>query len=218
MNKNQSSGVDINTPMITREEYLNARRQAMIDAAYLNSLNRKLPAVPMIANPDSIEVFEDIKQRDIANAQEYLARDPNNPAYQSWLESAKNMRYDPLVPGASCIYTFTDNYGTKYLCPSNYKFKNMSDSERGFIQIPVSDMKPGDGMMHGTAHMIQKQTTILTFLMIRTVVMMSCQYARNENYTETLHRIHITLDEDLLETKKIMIGEIKNMMNIAKTM
>lgn len=154
MNKNQPSGVDTDTPMITREEYLNARRQAMIDAAYLNSLHRELPAIPMIANPESKEDFEEIRQRDIAIAQEYIEKDPNNPKYRSWLESAKNRRYDQLVPGSSCVYTFTDNYGKKYRCPSNYKFARTSDEDRGFVQIPLSEVKPGDGIMDRQHHMM----------------------------------------------------------------
>lgn len=154
MNKNQSPEVDINTPMITREEYLNAKRQAIIDMAYLNSLNRELPAVPMIANPESIDVFERGQRQYIADLQELLVTNPNNPEYLSWLESAKNRQYQPLIPGSSCIYTFTDNYGKKYRCPSNYKFARTSDYKRGFVQIPLSEVKPGDGIMDKQQHMM----------------------------------------------------------------
>lgn len=143
--------VDINAPMITKESYLDSQRQAMIDAAYRKSLDRKLPAVPMISNPQSKEEFDRQRQTEIDRLLEMTEGDPD---YLSQLDYWKNLTWNPLVEGYSCIYTFTDNYGPQYRCPSNYKFANMSDEDRAFIKIPLSDIRPGDGIMDGQSHML----------------------------------------------------------------
>lgn len=55
------------------------------------------------------------------------------------LESDPTMK----IPGLSCIYTATDNYGNKYRVVGNQTF--LQDPERyGFMQIPFSEAKPGD--------------------------------------------------------------------------
>jgi len=48
-----------------------------------------------------------------------------------------------LMPGASCLYTATDNYGPEYREASNMRFL-ASPEKYGFIQIPVSERRPGD--------------------------------------------------------------------------
>jgi hypothetical protein len=40
--------IDVSKPMMSQEEYVNAERQKVIDAAYQNSLNRVMPKVPLV--------------------------------------------------------------------------------------------------------------------------------------------------------------------------
>jgi hypothetical protein len=47
------------------------------------------------------------------------------------------------IEGMSCLYTATDNYGTKYRCSGNQTFK--ADPKKfGFTRIPNDEVRPGD--------------------------------------------------------------------------
>lgn len=71
------------------------------------------------------------------------------------LNNALNAKYVPkLIPGSSCIYTFTDNYGQQYRIPSIYKFLKMSDEDRAFTIIPLSELQPGDGVIDNKRHVL----------------------------------------------------------------
>lgn len=148
--------LDLNTnePLITREEYLNRQRQAIINQSIENSNNREMPTVPYIleyANEDEWKQFLTKEliavEQGLKDAIEYNWDTSYVDMYKSSISSINEKLQQgykhECVPGASCIYTATDNYGKKYRVSGNRSFRS-SPEKYGFTEINLNDIKPGD--------------------------------------------------------------------------
>lgn len=126
--------IDISKPFMSREAYLNQERQKVIDAAYQNSLAAQEPYVPLIK--------EEYRHRPMSENEKWL--------WWNWKQK-HNVNTD-LVPGSSCLWNFTGWFGDKYQIASNYKFRHMSDMERGFTRVDPSEIQKGDGVFVLPSH------------------------------------------------------------------
>lgn len=143
--------IDVSKPMMSQEEYVDAERQKVIDAAYQKSLNRTMPKVPLILSQTKDD-FEWYKNSQLEHYQNLLnaprLSDEKRNEYASKINEINSWTYTPtLTPGSSCLYTFTDNYGDQYRQASNAMFRSMPDGERGFTKIDPADIKAGDGVL-----------------------------------------------------------------------
>ena len=143
-----------NEPLITREEYLNRQRQNIITQSIENSNNRELPTVPYILEYPDEETWRSSLTKELEEARQYLKQALEDNWDDSFVETYKtsidsiqkklNQGYKAeCIPGASCIYTATDNYGNKYRVSGNRSFRS-SPEKYGFIEINLNDIKPGD--------------------------------------------------------------------------
>lgn len=143
---------DITGSPLTRDQYLNQERQKIIDQSIENSNNRTLPTVPYVI----IESEKDWKNR-LENNINFLKLqlqqaikyndDELIEGYNNHIDSLNQellKGYVPeLCPGASCIYTATDNYGKKYRVSGNKTFR-ANPTKYGFEEINLNDIRPGD--------------------------------------------------------------------------
>lgn len=137
----------------TRQEYLQAKADAIRQQALEYSLSRTDTAIPLIANKISEQQFENTRQKNISYYQlllDEISEEYGQPEYKKSLEEEiyrlKNLKYNPLMPGSSCIYTATDNYsqdGINRRVAGNLAFA--SDPRKyGFRSISKEELKPGD--------------------------------------------------------------------------
>lgn len=166
LNKFETGG-DTNNTLLSREEYLNNKRQEIIDASLNNSRNRTEPASPLIPMFDSEEEWRDITTKELETINSKLSDSKfwfDNPSllYQKKdLSNRKKILEEELskpyttkyYKGASCIYTATDNYGKKYRAASNYQM-HQNPEKYGFIRIDPNSAKPGDILQIGLDHAI----------------------------------------------------------------
>lgn len=166
LNKFKTGG-DTNNTLLSREEYLNNKRQEIIDASLNNSRNRTEPASPLIPMFDSEEEWRDITTKELETINSKLSDSKfwfDNPSllYQKKdLSNRKKILEEELskpyttkyYKGASCIYTATDNYGKKYRAASNYQM-HQNPEKYGFIRIDPNSSKPGDILQIGLDHAI----------------------------------------------------------------
>lgn len=139
---------------LSREEYLDKQRQAIIDKSIENSNNRELPAVPYIGKYKDQNDWEfqiNDRRQSLLNlideAIKFNWGEEHVNAYKSDLkdlEDEYNKGYrQESIPGATCIYTATDNYGKKYRISGNQSFR-ANPSKYGFKEINLNDIRPGD--------------------------------------------------------------------------
>ena len=144
--------------LLTEEEFINNKRQEIINTSYFNSLHRDKPTVPMILDYSEDDFYMNRDARAKIALENALAFQEGSEKHDWWMKEVdriKNEKYKArLISGNSCIYTATDNYGKKYRCASNEKFYNLNDYERGFKQIDVNELQPGDLVMDGKGHML----------------------------------------------------------------
>jgi hypothetical protein len=160
-------GGDTNNPLLSREEYLNNKRQKIIDASLSNSRNRTEPVSPLIPMFENEEEWRAITTKELETINSKLSDSKfwfDNPSllYQKKdLSNRKKILEEELskpyttkcYKGASCIYTATDNYGKKYRAASNYQM-HQNPEKYGFIRIDPNSAKPGDILQIGLDHAI----------------------------------------------------------------
>jgi hypothetical protein len=143
-----------NEPLITREEYLNKQRQNIITQSIENSNNRIQPAVPYIEKYKDQNDWEfqinDRKQSLLNLIEEATVNNWDQEHVNMYTEELKSLENEynkgyrqESIPGATCIYTATDNYGKKYRVAGNKSFRS-SPEKYGFTEINLNDIKPGD--------------------------------------------------------------------------
>lgn len=166
LNKFATGGYTNNT-LLSREEYLNNKRQEIIDASLNNSRNRTEPTSPLIPMFESEEEWRDATTKELETVNSKLSDSEfwiNNIdlLYQrkDLIDRKKILEEELSKPyttkyhkGASCIYTATDNYGKKYRAASNYQI-HQNPEKYGFIRIDPNDAKPGDILQMGLSHAI----------------------------------------------------------------
>lgn len=143
-----------NESLITREEYLNKQRQNIINQSIENSNNRIQPAVPYIGKYKDQNDWE----FQLNYRKQFLLNLIEEATVKNWDQEHVNMYTEELksleneynkgyrqesIPGATCIYTATDNYGKKYRVAGNKSFRS-SPEKYGFTEINLNDIKPGD--------------------------------------------------------------------------
>lgn len=138
---------------ISREEYLNNQRQAIIDKSLENSKNRIFPTVPYILRETEKEWLENINnsidytKHLLDDAIKYNYGEEKINEYKKVLSQYNDelrIGYKPeLCAGDSCLYTATDNYGKKYRVSGNQSFRS-NPAKYGFEEINLNDIKPGD--------------------------------------------------------------------------
>lgn len=138
---------------LSREEYLDKQRQAIINQSLENSKNRINPAVPYILKYTEQEWLENINNSinsvklALDQAIKYNHGEEKINEYKKLLSQYNNelkTGYKPeLCAGDSCIYTATDNYGKKYRVSGNQSFR-ANPAKYGFKEINLNDIKPGD--------------------------------------------------------------------------
>ena len=138
---------------LSREEYVNQQRQAIIEQSLENSNNRINPAVPYILKYTKQEWLENINnlinsvKLALDQAIKYNHGEEKINEYKKLLSQYNNelkTGYKPeLCAGDSCIYTATDNYGKKYRVSGNQSFR-ANPAKYGFKEINLNDIKPGD--------------------------------------------------------------------------
>lgn len=154
LNEAKNTYIDAYIPnnFLTREQYISQQRQSIIDQSIENSNNRTLPTVPYVI----IESEKDWKNR-LENNINFLKLqlqqaikyndDELIEGYNNHIDSLNQellKEYVPeLCPGASCIYTATDNYGKKYRVSGNKTFR-ANPTKYGFQEISLDAIKPGD--------------------------------------------------------------------------
>lgn len=136
--------------LMSKEEYLNSKRQEIIDKSLENSNNRTLPAVPYVINDIDEDIWRKNKETLLKEFQDKLGNLPEIHRDRativdtiSKLQQELNAGPPSCVPGASCIYTATDNYGTKYRVSGNQSFR-ADPSKYGFAEISLNEVAPGD--------------------------------------------------------------------------
>ena len=78
------------------------------------------------------------------------------------LENEYNKGYrQESIPGATCIYTATDNYGKKYRVAGNKSFRS-SPKKYGFEEVNLNDIKEGDIIQDFSVN--GTPTHVLTFI------------------------------------------------------
>lgn len=150
--------IDLSKSPITREQYIDSQRNAIISNALQNSLSRTMPAVPMTNRLLQTELQWNLtKEQELSYWRMMRDGAPDDKAYQyadSQVKQWESAQYVPnyeFGPGLSCIYTALDNYGKKYRVPGNLSF--LADPGKyGFKEISVSDLKPGDLVQHNKNH------------------------------------------------------------------
>ena len=138
---------------LSREEYVNQQRQAIIDKSLENSRNRVLPTVPLVLKKSEKQWREDINNLiEVAksNLNFAIRHNKGENFVVGWqnelnkLNDELNKGYtQELCAGDSCIYTATDNYGKKYRVSGNQSFR-ANPAKYGFEEINLNDIKPGD--------------------------------------------------------------------------
>ena len=138
---------------LSREEYLDKQRQAIIEQSLENSRNRILPTVPLILRKSEKEWKENINnlieatKNKLNLAIQYNHGKDKVDGWQNQLNRLNdelNKGYvEELCAGDSCIYTATDNYGKKYRISGNKSFR-ANPSKYGFKEINLNNIKPGD--------------------------------------------------------------------------
>ena len=138
---------------LSREEYLDKQRQAIIEQSIKNSNNRILPTVPLILELNEKEwkeainnSIETVKSK-LNYAIQHNHRKDIVDGYQNKLNRLNdelNKGYvEELRVGNSCLYTSTDNYGKKYRISGNQSFR-ANPAKYGFKEINLNDIKAGD--------------------------------------------------------------------------
>ena len=141
---------------ISREEYLDKQRQAIIEQSLENSRNRTLPTTPYVINSLSEKEWENailgelkFKENQLKQLPPFLISDKEIKT-KTFLENRiielKNELsngYKSCIPGSTCIYTATDNFGKKYRVSGNQTFR-ANPAKYGFEEINLNDIKPGD--------------------------------------------------------------------------
>lgn len=146
--------LNTNEPLITREEYLNRQRQNIITQSIENSNSRIQPAVPYIEKYKDQNDWEfqiNDRRQSLLNlideATKFNWGKEHIDTYESDLkdlEDEYNRGYkQESIPGATCIYTATDNYGKKYRVAGNKSFRS-SPKKYGFEEVNLNDIKEGD--------------------------------------------------------------------------
>lgn len=138
---------------LSRGEYLDKQRQAIIEQSLENSRNRILPAVPLVLKESEKEWKENInKLIEVAKSglNDAIQYNHGKDKVDGWqnelnrLTDKLNKGYtEELCAGGSCIYTATDNYGKKYRVSGNKTFR-ANPAKYGFEEINLNDIKPGD--------------------------------------------------------------------------
>lgn len=138
---------------LSREEYLDKQRQAIIEQSLENSNNRITPAVPYILKLTEQQWLENINnsinsvKMALDEAIKYNHGKEKINEYKKLLSQYDNelkTGHKPeLCAGESCIYTATDNYGKKYRVSGNQSFR-ANPANYGFEEINLNDIKPGD--------------------------------------------------------------------------
>lgn len=161
---------------LSREEYLDKQRQAIIEQSIENSNNRTTPAAPYVLKfknekewKDTItsainfrkEKIKNYTVEDLLNTSKKFERE-NFIKQLKELEEELNKGYkEELCAGPSCIYTATDNYGEKYRVSGNRSFR-ANPAKYGFKEINLNDIKPGDIIQDFTVDNIPKHA--ITFM------------------------------------------------------
>lgn len=158
-------------PTSEENEYITQKLKELRTKALKTSLQRTLPAIPKGGREDNLARTRKLKYdaeiakydmaSDLYKHGKYIPSQFDNYSISgvrqvdperlriaalrrvSELENEATL-YEKGVkcaPGASCIYTATDNYGKQYREASNRRFESNHD---GFLRIPVSDVEPGD--------------------------------------------------------------------------
>ena len=157
INKLTEGGLENKRP--TRQEYLQAKADAIRQQALDYSLSRTDTAIPMVANSVSEEEFEYNRKQELELFRDelrnlLLEESPYSPKYdkskikalEGYIEYLENKKYNPLMPGNSCIYTATDNYsqdGINRRVSGNLTF-NDDPSKYGFVSTTKENLLPGD--------------------------------------------------------------------------
>ena len=138
---------------LSREEYLDKQRQAIIEQSLENSRNRTLPAVPLVLKESETEWKEKINKlievvkSELNDAIQYNHGKDKVDSWQNELNRLNdklNKGYtEELCAGDSCIYTATDNFGKKYRISGNQSFR-ANPSKYGFVEIGLNEIAPGD--------------------------------------------------------------------------
>lgn len=138
------------TYLPTKQEYFDTKAQNIINNAHKRSLERTEPAVPIVPNEQTKEIWQANIDREIKEYEQDIQKyKPGSYLYRiltTKISDLKNAKYDPYCKGASCIYTATDNYsndGINRRVSGNKTF--ISDIDKyGFREIPKTDLKQGD--------------------------------------------------------------------------
>lgn len=150
--------VDLSKAPMTRDQYLDLQRNAIINAALQKSLSRTEPSQPIIRELAQSEPQWNM-QKESELSYWRMIRDgaPDEVSYNNADEQVKyweSAKYQPEysnVLGLSCLYTALDNYGKKYKVPGNLSF--LADPAKyGFKEISTADIKPGDLVQHNKNH------------------------------------------------------------------
>jgi hypothetical protein len=141
---------------LTREQYISQQRQSIIDKSIENSNNRILPTTPYVINLQSKEDWENeilnelkVKEDKLKQFPQHLLSDEERETKATIeniiieLKNELSNGYKSCVPGATCIYTATDNYGKKYRVSGNKTFR-ANPAKYGFEEINLNDIRPGD--------------------------------------------------------------------------
>lgn len=143
---------------LSRKEYLDKQRQAIIEQSLENSNIRILPTVPYLpkyqneqewrnAITDAIKIRKDkLKEYtfdDLTNDKKIYEKEQYLNELKSLEQELSEGFKNELCAGASCIYTATDNYGKKYRVSGNQTFRE-NPSKYGFVEIGLNEIAPGD--------------------------------------------------------------------------
>jgi hypothetical protein len=138
--------------LMSKEEYLNEQRKAVIESSLDKSKSRKMPTIPYILweseddwykrMTNAIKLYKNILTKATESGDIKLIKSSEEMIRTA--ENELNSGFKPqLVEGASCIYTATDNYGRKYRVSGNQTFR-ANPNKYGFEEISLNELAPGD--------------------------------------------------------------------------
>lgn len=144
------TNIDISTPVVSREKYLEQQRQQIIDAAIQNSYDREFPEIPYTLKFQNENKWREYMEGKINDVNNLIKTAPYEGMAEIYRERLKGLEaelakgYTPeLCEGPTCIYTTTGNFGKQYQVAGNRSFRG-NPAKYGFVEIGINEIKPGD--------------------------------------------------------------------------